>query len=527
MSCATNLIGDPFQYCLPGSLQDCTTASAACPVGETCALGLDPAATMSTAAAAYRGLCLTRLMANDYLPVGSACLPEAGPYACENQGGYLGSGCVAHRCTRACASTNDCPVGTQCQSPPYGAKLGGAVSFLSPTGVGLCLGRFCGQVHGEVGVALGQVGQQGADALCVSGEVCIPTMAVGASGDTQYLSCIPPRPAALPFGATCSPDPAQGMRCADDTLCAERGGTHFCSTLCRLDTDCPQDAFCIEGYPSPPLPNGAVARLSMCTPRSLLPGTICHGEKSCSPSQACLPLNARSNLLLCLPAIGSKSVGQPCAAASECRSGECSDRDLRPPTGANRTSCAAVCSRNTDCGAGQICLRVVRNNNGTVDNPLDDIVMGACTTLDAPSLAGGCTTNDNCTGQTSVDEKSGDTCDTAHKTCFTQAARIGDPCAYRADCPLGAYCRLNDPRFPGGVCLAQGCDPGAVSGVDACPAGAICVQRPTDSPLSSCYPACPPGGTAGTACARAAEGYRCEIAGATAADAICIFQGGS
>lgn len=524
MSCATNAIGNAFQYCLPGSLQDCTTASAGCPSGEACALGLDRTATSATAATAYAGLCLTKLTANAYLPVGSVCQPEDGPYACETQGGYLGSGCFAHRCTRACGRSNDCPIGTQCQPAPYAAALGGSVSFLAPAGAGICMGRFCGQVPGQVGAPVGQVSQQGADSLCVADEVCVPTMAVGAAGEIQYLSCVPPRPGALPFGAACSRDPAQGLRCADDALCVTRDSMRFCSSLCRVDADCPADSFCVDGYTGPPLPRGGAALLSMCTPRALLPGVPCHSEKTCAANQACLPLSARSNQFICRPAVGTKAVGEGCAANSECRSGECFDRDLHTATGSNRTACAAPCVKNSDCGNDQICLRVVRDSNGTTDDPRDDVVSGLCTTLHAPALAGACLTNDNCTGQTSVDETGGDTCDVAHRTCFTQGAHIGDGCTHRADCPLGAYCRLNDLRFPGGICLSQGCDPlaPATDARDGCPAGAICVERGTDTPIRSCYPGC----TGGTVCARAAEGYRCEVVGASATDAVCISQGG-
>ena len=494
-----------------------------CPSGEDCALGLQPTATLSTAAAAYGGMCLTRMLAGDYLPAGSVCQPETGPYACENQGGYLGSGCLFHRCTRACGSSNDCSIGTQCQAPPYSPKLGGSTSFISLDGPGICLGRFCGQVHGEAGLMFGQVGQQGADSLCVTGESCVPTIAVGATGDTQYLSCVPPRPGAVAFGAPCSKDPAQDMRCADDTLCVSRAGSAFCSALCRVDADCQDGALCVDDYPSSTLPNGSVARLGMCTPRALISGTSCRAERDCAPNQACLQASARSVQGICQPTSGTKSAGESCAAAKECRSGECVDRDLRTPTGANRTACAAICSKNSDCGGGQICQRVVRNNNGTTDEPRDDVITGICTTLDAPALAGGCTTNDNCTGQISIDEIGGNTCDPVHRTCYAQGARIGDPCQHRANCPLGAYCRLNDPAFPRGACLSLGCDPAATSGVDLCPAAAVCTERGPDRPLKSCYPACTPG----TPCDRAAEGFVCQAASPEpGAVNICIWQGG-
>jgi hypothetical protein len=526
MACAPNQVGDSFRYCLPGSLTDCSTAGATCPAGEGCGLILDPAATAprpAGGASIYRGACLTTLVANDYLPAGSVCQPESGPYACENQGGYLGSGCVAHRCTHACGANNDCPIGMQCQPPPYSATLGGAVSFLSLTGTGICLGRFCGQVHGEAGLALGQATQQGADALCLAGEVCAPTMAVGATGDTQYLSCVPVRPGALPFGAACSRDASQNLRCADDTLCAERAGSRFCSSLCRVDADCPSGAFCVDDYASAPLPNGSVARLGMCTPRASISGTTCGAERDCAAGESCLPASARTNLLVCRLAAGTKSVGQPCAAATECRSGECVDRDLHSPTGSNRTFCGGYCGKNSDCGPTQLCLRVVRNNNATVDEPRDDLVFGFCTPLDAPALTGGCATDDNCTGQINVDETGGDTCDLVRRTCYTRAARIGDPCAHRADCPLGAYCRLNDPRLPGGACQSQGCDPAALTGVDACPTGSVCIERTAiDTPLKSCYESC----VLATPCRRASEGYLCEAPVPGQTTAICLWQGG-
>jgi hypothetical protein len=348
-------------------------------------------------------------------------------------------------------------------------------------------------------------------------------MAVGAAGDTQYLSCLPARSGALGFGTVCSKDPAQNLRCADDTLCAERGGSRFCSKLCRVDADCPDGASCMDDYPAAALPNGSVARLGMCTPRSMIAGTTCATERDCAVGQGCRVAGPRTRLLVCTPSMGTKAVGQTCALDAECRSGECVDRDLRSPTGANRTFCGGFCAKNSDCGPTQLCLRVVRSNNGTGEDPRDDVVVGYCTPLDGPPLSGGCVTNDNCTGQINVDETGGDTCDSVRRTCFTASARIGDACQHRADCPLGAYCRLNDPRFPGGACLSLGCDPGATAGVDACPSGSICIERPTaDTPLRGCYPSC----ALGAICGRFSEGYVCEVAVVGQPGTVCIGQGG-
>lgn len=525
LACAPNRLGDPFSYCLPGSLAVCEPGGDGCPTGESCALALASTATAATPVAAYAGLCLTRLRADTYLPVGEPCAPD-NPWSCENQGGYLGNGCFHRRCTRACTGTQECPVGLVCGPPRFSATLGGAAAsgFADGSaGVGVCQGRACGQVHGAAGAIVGQVNQQGADANCVTGEVCTPTEAVGAAGDTQLLSCVPPLPGALPFGAPCSTDRAQARRCADDGLCVTGdGGAPFCSQLCRTDRDCAAGSVCLDGYPSRPLPNGSMARLSMCTPRSRLLAPLCLGERDCPTGTTCAPAGAHSAVLTCQAATGTKNVGDACSAPGECRSGECADRDANPPSALNRTSCGGYCGKNSDCAAGQICLRRITSNNGTIDDPRDDVAVGFCTPLDAPARTGGCVTNDNCTGQTSVDETGGDTCDTLHATCYTRDARIGDACAYRADCPLGAYCHLGDPNFERGVCLSQGCDPASTAGRDACGPGAVCVERSIDAPLFGCYEACAADG----ACRRAAEGYACQPAVTGQAIRICVTPGG-
>ena len=64
-----------------------------------------------------------------------------------------------------------------------------------------------------------------------------------ASNDGFQLTCVVANMNAKAFGAACSPDPAAGMRCADDSLCIEAAGfagSPFCSQLCRNDADCPE-----------------------------------------------------------------------------------------------------------------------------------------------------------------------------------------------------------------------------------------------------------------------------------------------
>ena len=545
LTCASNRVGDAFSYCLPGSLAACAPGGAGCPAGEDCALALDPLASSgpSPGAAPYAGLCLTTMVADTYLPVGSPCAAEH-PYACENQGGYLGTGCFNRRCTRACTRSQDCPIGMICGPPPYSSKWGGARDVGDPAaaaagpdaagggepGVGVCQGRFCGQVHGAAGLVPGQGVEEGADADCVSGELCAPTTAVGAAGDSQYLSCLPPLPEPQVYGGSCTPGAAgaTGRRCADDHLCITWQGASFCSQLCRTDGDCPAGNACADGALTTPLPNGSTADISTCVPRTRITGTVCASEPDCPSGSACLLFGAHSSLLLCRPTTGSKNVGERCAAPAECRSTECADRDGNPPGVDNRAFCAAFCTKNSDCAATQLCLRRVVSNNGTTDDPRDDVVLGFCTTLQAPALGGACSSNDNCTGQTAVDEEGGDTCDLTRQTCYSRTAHLGDACAHRAQCPLGAYCHLGDPNFEGGVCLSLGCDPAATTGVDACPTGSVCLRRSTDAPLFGCYQACTPG----TACGRLAEGYSCQLAMASdpvavaSSATICLTPGG-
>jgi hypothetical protein len=526
MKCASNALGDPFSYCLPGSLTPCAPAGGgSCPAGESCALGLDPAATQA-GPGAYLGLCLTKLVAGPYRPAGSTCDESAGPYECESQGGYLGNGCFERRCTRACRGNADCPIGMACGPPPFAPRLGGATSRAPSPGI--CLGLVCGDVHGDAGLALGQVTEQGADKRCPTGELCLPSVATGAAGDTLHLACQPPGPGPVAYAMTCTTDPGSTTRCADDALCVTRGANRFCSSLCRVDADCPAgtDSVCLDDFAQVALPYGSAARLGMCTPRGLLPGRACTGERDCAGGvqQACKPAGARTQLRLCQDAAGSRTVGQECDRPSDCVSGACYDRDLQDPTGGNRTLCGGYCLKNSDCGAQQICQRVVGNNNATVDDPTDDVVRGTCTPLRGVARQGACRTDADCGLQTAVDEIGGDACDVALGTCFRRDARVGSSCARRAECPLGAYCRIGDPRFEGGACLLSGCDPAATSGADACPAGSICEQRDPDVPLWACYEACP---AAGGACARAAEGYICLAARPGEPPAICASEGGT
>jgi hypothetical protein len=394
-----------------------------------------------------------------------------------------------------------------------------AVCPADAAGGGECPLNFCGQL--KVGLPTNQFPQSGADSVC-GGRTCKlgPELP---SNDGFQLVCVNPNPSALAFGTACSPDPAQAMRCADDSLCISPpdGSARFCTRLCRNDADCPSAARCIE-YDTPALTDGRKARLGMCTPETKIPGTPCLRETMCGAGQGCQLYGARTGLRICRPG-GPKSLGTACAAASECRSMECYDRDflVSAGSGQNRAFCSGICNVNSDCGPDQRCARLVVGNNGTPGDPLDDLVSGYCQTLFVPVATAGCANDAACAAQ----QDGSDTCDVGYGLCYRKAALPGSACAGDAGCPLGGTCSTG-PRFTGGYCQTFGCDPAATSGLDLCPgANSICAQRGgPDEPISSCYEKCVPGGSA---CSRASTGYACESVPTGAPPNACLVGSGA
>jgi hypothetical protein len=392
-----------------------------------------------------------------------------------------------------------------------------AICYADAAGGGECPLNFCGQA--KVGIPSNQFPQSGADTLCGT-----RTCTVGpelSSGDGFQLTCVEATAGALPFGAACSPDPAQGKRCAVDLNCITvvDPNDQFCSAMCRNDADCPSGGRCIE-HAAPALHDGRTPILGMCVPQSKIAGTPCVSEAMCAAGQGCVVYGARTALKIC-KAGGTKAVGTACTANSECRSGECYDRDFHVSGGQNRAFCSAVCQVNGDCGPDQGCVRLVFGNNGTIDNPLDDLVVGYCRTLFVPLTATACETDAACAAL----QNGSDTCDVAHGLCYKKAAVPGSACTSDTGCPLDGTCSLG-PRFEGGYCQTFGCDPAATTGVNACPGpNSICGQRGgPDEPISSCYEKCVSGGAA---CSRSNVGYRCESINGVAPPSVCLVNSGT
>jgi hypothetical protein len=408
---------------------------------------------------------------------------------------------------------------------PRDATVADVYCAADAMGGGLCPYNFCGQLLTVAATPKTSYAQSGADSLCNAGRVCVLGPAVP-SGDAFQLDCVAPTAGALAYGAACSPNPADGMRCANDTLCItspDFPAQPFCSAMCRNDSDCPTGSSCRE-YPTAAAPNGSPANVGMCTPSTKIAATTCARESDCAAGKGCMPSGPRTAIYSCQTSSGTKAVGTACAASAECRSGACFDQQFKLPNGSNRTFCASTCTVNSDCGADQMCVRLVQNNNGTPSDPTDDVVVGICRTLFIPIGVSGCDPA-SCTVSVAGGVA---TCDTTHGLCYNSAAVSGSACATDADCPLGGVCS-SGTRFRNGYCQVFGCAPNAAAGSpDSCPgAGAVCVQRGgPDAPLRACYAGCSYADGGGL-CPRASEGYFCDSPVPGAAASICLGQTGT
>lgn len=437
-------------------------------------------------------------------------------------------GCSSFGCSSPSAGTRPHDGGMDVPIPRRDAQ---PIDYDCPadaTGGGNCPLNFCGtlQTASTLAANPSTYAQSGADSLCNDGHICV----VGAllpSGDAFQLTCVPPAAGAQPFGKPCSPNGGAGMQCGNNSLCVPGPDSTtaspdlFCATMCRNDADCPTAAICLE-YPA--TPGGPAAQVGLCTPISKTGGTPCTHEGACPSGQGCVPFGARTSLTVCKATGGSTVVGKACTGNGDCLSGACFDQTFKQAGGGNQTFCSSVCTVNSDCGPDQICTRLVLNNNGTPNDPTDDVVVGQCQTLFAPT--GGCTSDAGCVAL----NNGSDTCDKGYGVCYNKSAVPGSACTKDTNCMLGGVCSTG-ARFPGGYCQSFGCAPnptGSTPNIDLCPgAGSICAQRGgPDAPLYSCYEGCVPGSdAAGQTCDR--SGYACSSPVSNAPANICLGQFGT
>ena len=155
-----------------------------------------------------------------------------------------------------------------------------------------------------------------------------------------------PHSSALAFGADCSPDPALGMRCADDTLCIAAPALPPASSARRCAattaTVRPTRAASRSRRPSRWRTAGIRDRDVHAGDEDRRQGLRARGRLR---RRSGLRQLRRAHEPAHLPDGGPKSLGTACAAAAECRSNQCFDRDLHLPAGQNRAYCSGAVQR--------------------------------------------------------------------------------------------------------------------------------------------------------------------------------------
>ena len=278
---------------------------------------------------------------------------------------------------------------------------------------------------------------------------------------------------------------ARTTRCASPAPAA--AARRSARTLCRNDADCPSRRGCLE-YPQP-LPNnsardGRRMHAGDEDRRHGLHGArapVRRGRGACSTARAPAVRDCKAG--------GTKSPGRSLHRGRRVPQ----RRVLRPQLQRQRRRQPRATARasahvNSDCGPDQRCVRLVVGNNGTIDDPLDDVVVGYCRTLFVPTdQRGAARTSAECVdpGQRRGHLRP----DARH---LLQGGRgHGGPCAadgaLRPGPDLRARAALRGRRL-----RAAAARPAGATGVDACPGRAArsAASAASDEPLYRCYEGC-------------------------------------
>ncbi len=377
-------------------------------------------------------------------------------------------------------------------------------------GGGVCPINFCGQAK-RLGLPSSEFPQSGADSAVRSPDLRGRLRAVDAATGSSW-SCVDPLATGLAFGVACSPDPGQGMRCADDSLCITAPDfpqSPFCSD------DVPQrrrlpDRGALPGASDRPRCRTARARRSGCAcPKPRSPARSACARRPAPPDQGCVLYGGAPSLRVCRATAARsrwdrRAPGQASAAAASATTATGTSL-----TAANRAYCSGACTVNSDCGPDQRCVRLVVGNNGTPGRSAGRPGVGLLPHA-VRAAAGDWLRHRRRLRRRARTARTAATSCTA--SAIKKAAVPGSACTARCECPLGGVCSMG-PRFAGGYCQTFGCDPAATSGANACPGSRTAPARSAAVPTSR-SPAATRAASrdAGSACSRASAGYACESA---------------
>lgn len=194
-------------------------------------------------------------------------------------------------------------------------------------------------------------------------------------------------------------------------------------------------------------------------------------------------------------------IGAACTTDGQCGEGSCLESSGLTPDG----YCSVTCSEEDPCPVGAVCLQVDRTTSICFDACNPDATARECRQGygcsfgdfgDEGVCLGGCTDDTDC--------PTGQRCDPDSNlaqagACFTPDAPFAGPCTSSGDCGEGAFCLdEQDAGWPGGLCLALGCD---LETNEGCPTNGVCIG--VGGGDNACFTSCDEDADCRT-------GYRCS-----------------
>ena len=296
----------------------------------------------------------------------------------------IGTACGSGTCQGAeivgssvCDGMGDCKSGPTILCTPFSCDATKGACFDKCTSNTQCDGHSCDQT-GSCGPLLPGAACM-TDAQCESG-FCADNVCCNSACQGQCVSCkLPGRIGTCTPIAAGAPDPHgvctdQGTsRCRQNGLCDGVGGCSLypLATVC-LSPSCSGNlqnmvATC-DGIGACRMPGLQECTPFVCDPTAAACMTVCSTDSDCAPGISCVNQSC-----------GPKQNGQPCAQASECKSGECVDK---------------ICCESACTGGCRSCALVGSLGKCTMVSAGSADPRATCT----DSGAAGCQNNGKCDG---------------------------------------------------------------------------------------------------------------------------------
>ncbi len=499
-------VEDGNRYCLIFNPVLCT-ASADCPVGETCSVEVNADLTD------LFGECVTYGARQP----GSECNDEDDPSSLSFEERCSGLYCLNGKCSEVCSEDADCPEGMICESqqfPNVDDTIMVCKGVLSCNGTADCPeGQVCWPVpvtdHFEGRCGQEDGGGDFTDAFCLADENCPEGLSClnsdyclaepcGDPGNTLVLSaCIEDMRCAAASecgeGEGCWPTEAYegglmgwcrqdegtdpvGTACDEDNdicqvLCLEG----LCTEWCTLDEDCPETMRCKQVAYCLAEPCDEDANIAL--GGSCVAEDYCDSPDDCDDGFSCAPVLQADSTFSggCQEDQGADPVGTECDSQNDTCQVLCGDG-----------RCTEWCSLDEDCGPGMLCENLYICLENPCEFPDDFSSMSVCVTDLRCSAPSDCEPGSSCRPFLDPDTTTlkgwcypdqgtdplGTACDLFGDGCesicieFDSGAECTEVCTEAADCSEGHDCQ------PVSLCFADPCtDPANVAESKLCVPG--------------------------------------------------------